>query len=300
MKLGSYPKAGRPLSIDRLIIDSPSVTLASRTAAPAASAGAATDSPPVAGKSVDIRLARLHQRQFRIRELRITGGVICLVESGVRAVRPRSHQRLRVTVARLGAALQFSIAADQAASAQVLLGGAISLDDFVLGLTEVSIQAKAGADSSEIPLEPSIRRRLAECKMQATLDVHGSASVPLHDWKHASFQADVQLRGGAALLPGVQQMHIDDAEADIHLQGSSGTRGIQGELRKLVARAGGTLLCIDDARFSTAADGQSWRPGGSYAAGCDVNSGVSPQPTTANCTAASSSPAPPAARSGFP
>jgi hypothetical protein len=257
VKLGSYPKAGKPLRIDKLIIDSPSVTLAGK-AAPAASAGAAaaTDIPSVAEKSSPRRAA---SEKFRIRELRITGGRFAWLNPGCE---PFVLDHIQVTgLPSPGSAqlYKFSIAADQAASAQVLVAGAIGFDDFVLGLSELTIQAKAGAILSEIPLEPSIRRILTECNMQATLEVRGSASVPLHDWENASFKADVQLHGGAALLPGEHRMQVDDVEADIHLQGASGPHGIQGELRKLVAKAGGTQLCIDAARFSTAADGKSWR-----------------------------------------
>jgi hypothetical protein len=267
LKSGSIPKAGNVLIITRLTIDSPVVQFVARTPAPGpivVAAPASFVATPVMYTSLDASdpKARPSDR-FEVHQMDVSDGRISYTPHGGG---PIVVEHINAALGPAGDSMDlyhFTLDADAnpVSSGRMTCSGSINSDDSTVAISEFSIHANVGAVLSQLQFLPSSRSKLDTAQADGTLDIHASASMPLHDWRHAVYQGHIQLQSAKVFFPR-SNVRVDKGSADIHFDNASDFSGMHVTCAKFQATAGQTQLVIDACDFVTNTDGQTWQLGG--------------------------------------
>jgi len=200
LTVAEIPETGKPLQIERVVLEQPQFSFVNISATDARLIGFSnlvktSDQPPAAEPSIATPSTKITD-VFRIRLVHILNGTI--------HYDPRDSDKRAMMLDRINMALnvepdeqgwyKLSTRIDRAPISELMVNGRFNLNDNIAEIAELSLAVELGGDNQSLP--PQMQRALADHDLRGKLTAKAKGTIKFDDWINAKIDLDVALNDG--------------------------------------------------------------------------------------------------------
>jgi len=204
LKLGAWPRKGRPVVIDDLTIRQPIVRIFKTDAGLVGGPGFVKDVTPPPEEAT-----KKFSDKVRIGRFHIAGATIKYDQTQAERSTSMAWHNVNASLSAdrsrgaAAGAYHYELTVDDDAAVRLRTTGSIDADDLLLAIDRfaMSITTESGPNGARESLPGEIQQILQDYRVGGTLVVNGHGAIPLRDVAGSRYEATVQLTNGTGHIP---------------------------------------------------------------------------------------------------